>query len=747
MVDSQMKSQTSIISQLTLRWKRRILGMALISALISVVPIILIGGYFTISFTPLTITIGLILFVIFWFVFQVFPNSQQTISLIDHQFPAMENSSQLLDRPADTALEKIQLQKILEQTGQLRTLKFPLPWSMVAFTISLTLLSLVSFYVVDKFKRPIEQVQQHFQTVPSDTIQILSEADSLFPTQLEIWVSPPSYTGLEPYVSQRADMKAPEGSSITFSIQFSLPPDLVTGYWSGLADSFSKQSSSWTFQKKFEEGSIYQIQASKDTLNYLSPYHLIDIIHDKPPQIVISGIPQFQRFEWYEPVELRVKAAVTDDYGLSEVYLLATITEGSGESIRFREQRIEMAKSVSGNKIELQKVIKAIDFNMEPGNEFYFHIEAKDNKPSGGQITKSPTYFFAINDTLAIEFSLAGDLGADIMPDYFKSQLQLIIDTEKLLENKNQLSKKDFNFKSNELGYDQKQLRLRYGQFMGEEEDAGLEIAEEPEEAPAASEGPVNVLQDFGHDHDHENEAGQWMDRGTHPDHQQAEDDHQENPLEDYLHQHEDEETATFFTVSLKAKLRAALNEMWDAELYLRLFEPDKSLPYQYKALKLLKEIKNHARIYVKRVGFEPIEINEAETRLTRSPEDFSETIVEQPITEDPGFPGIEALILSISKITESNPALISGSVWETAGKEIAFLALEHPGKYFQELNAIQQLSQESIASIDYVRAARQLSVQLQKKILISNPRPGIYVLPGDELNLHFKNELIKSRQ
>jgi hypothetical protein len=62
---------------------------------------------------------------------------------------------------------------------------------------------------------------------------------------------------------------------------------------------------------------------------------------------------------------------------------------------------------------------------------------------------------------------------------------------------------------------------------------------------------------------------------------------------------------------------------MWDAELHLRMYEPEKSLPYQYKALALIQEIKNSARIYVHRIGFDPPPIKE-EVRLTGKIEDVT---------------------------------------------------------------------------------------------------------------------------
>ena len=56
---------------------------------------------------------------------------------------------------------------------------------------------------------------------------------------------------------------------------------------------------------------------------------------------------------------------------------------------------------------------------------------------------------------------------------------------------------------------------------------------------------------------------------------------------------------------------------MWDAELHLRMGEPQKALPYEYQALKLIKEVQQASRVYVERVGFEPPEIKVAEKRLS----------------------------------------------------------------------------------------------------------------------------------
>jgi hypothetical protein len=105
-----------------------------------------------------------------------------------------------------------------------------------------------------------------------------------------------------------------------------------------------------------------------------------------------------------------------------------------------------------------------------------------------------------IKDTVSYGPGVEGTLGVDLMPDYFRSQRQLIIDTEKLIANRGKIPQKEFNSTSNDLGFDQKALRLRYGQFMGDETEGPAEM--EIEEDHDHDEGEEDPLAAFTHDHD-----------------------------------------------------------------------------------------------------------------------------------------------------------------------------------------------------------------------------------------------------
>jgi hypothetical protein len=53
--------------------------------------------------------------------------------------------------------------------------------------------------------------------------------------------------------------------------------------------------------------------------------------------------------------------------------------------------------------------------------------------------------------------------------------------------------------------------------------------------------------------------------------------------LADYVHSHDDGEANTFYEQSTRSLLKSSLEQMWQSELHLRMYEPEKALPYEKK--------------------------------------------------------------------------------------------------------------------------------------------------------------------
>jgi hypothetical protein len=363
-------------------------------------------------------------------------------------------------------------------------------------------------------------------------------------------------------------------------------------------------------------------------------------------------------------------------------------------------------QKINGKLITAERVIDIKKLRLEPGDELYFYAEAFDNQQPTPNRSRTETFFITLLDTASQESVFDAGLGVDLMPEYFRSQRQIIMDTEKLLRNKKSITKKEFSFLSNELGYDQKVLRLKYGEFLGEEFESELAPSDEGIEAEVetvveeAKEGEDDMAEKFGHAHDKDNEHNLVEEKKPGHTHEEVKDpDAKENPLEAFVHAHDDEEEATFFLQSVRTKLKAALTEMWDAELYLRLYEPEKSLPFQYKALRLLKEVSNDSRIYVHKTGFDPPPIKE-EKRLTGDLAEIKNSKREADLSKELMYPEIRNAILAIDRTLESKKNVISDREKETlakAGQEITSLALQKPAQFLPALSLIKNIQENQV--------------------------------------------------
>lgn len=536
------------------------------------------------------------------------------------------------------------------------------------------------------------------------------------PKLTEQWVTIryPKYTNIPVKRVSKMDIKALEGSRLTWELKFDNKIDSVVMQGMGNDYAMRLTNESYLRTTTLTSSGFYNFKFEDLQGNsYASDLYAIEVFQDQAPTIKLQGLDQFTSYDFDENKQFSFKTNITDDFGIADAYIIATVSKGSGESVKFREEKLNFDNALrKGQKnASLSKKINLDNMSMEPGDELYFYVETRDFKTPKPNISRSETYFAVIKDTTSYEFSVEGNMGVDRMPDYFRSQRQLIIDTEKLIKNRKKLSKDDFNFTSNELGFDQKSLRLKYGAFMGEEsemaiaEEQNAEAAEHELEHDHDEEDP---LAGYRHDHDHENE------------HNLVEDESKkkevEKLLDEFTHNHDDPEKATLFEESLRTKLRKALNEMWDAELHLRLYKPENSLPYQYKALKYIQEIKNSARIYVHRIGFDSPPIKE-DKRLTGKLEKVKSYRKSEAIAEKELFPYMRAVVLKLEMFKANEEKFTDKDVdlFEKAGNELSILAIEYPSKY---LNTLQQLKR----LIDGSQRNKQTYIEIQKGLLMAIP-------------------------
>ena len=206
-------------------------------------------------------------------------------------------------------------------------------------------------------------------------------------------------------------------------------------------------------------------------------------------------------------------------------------------------------------------------------------------------------------------------LGVDLLPEYFRSQRQIIIDTEQLLEDEPNISRVEFNRRSENIGHDQNLLRKRYGEYLGMEDEM-----ESSAETDAISDGGGADLgeAEAADDHDHEGEEVNEMGLSS------AESEVAGIIPDEFFHDHGAAEMNTLFAESPRALLKQSLDNMWNAEMYLRIRRPQEALPYEYAALEYLKAVQQANRQYTRKAGYELPPIPEEEKRLTGTYDDFA---------------------------------------------------------------------------------------------------------------------------
>lgn len=673
-------------------------------------------------------------------------------SFLNRRYPELEESADLLIRDASELppLQQLQQHRVAEKFNALYPLvRIPhrLGRASLLFAACAAATLIMSF-VADDLVRG------------ESIISVREDADGdyqippLPPTveSLAISVSPPRYTQLRGYTTSEPALEIPEGSDVAWKINFTdsvAAPGLV--FSGGRSEMERISGKAYLFQKKFSEPDFYRITWQRGPETQSSDYYKIAIIRDAPPTISVIQLSQFTQLTVRDPLVIEVKCDLSDDYGLRESYIVATVSKGSGEAVKFREEKLLFGTSsaVRGKNAAVTRTVDLRKLGLEPGDELYFYVEAWDNKRPVANRSRTETFFVSLQDTTVQSLSVEGGLGVDLMPEYFRSQRQIIIDSEKLLREKRSIDRKEFNARSNELGYDQKVLRLKYGEFLGEEFSTSIGTGED---LPAGGEEHVEDGSDdadptarYGHVHDKDNEHNLVPERKReNHNHNETGVDAETDPTEAYTHVHDDPEEATFFTQSIRAKLKAALTVMWDAELHLRLFDPATSLPYQYTALRLLKEISNDSRIYVHRTGFDPPPLKE-EKRLTGDLTEIRTQRHEADESREIPFPAIRKALITIERKLAgpvTMPDLEEKQIISEAGQELAALALEQPGEYLHVLSQVNDLVQGTAPVAEIRLHLLSLRLAFWKALPGEAPLPGKTSRPGHPLDRLFIENL-----
>ncbi|KAA9354992.1 DUF4175 domain-containing protein [Larkinella humicola] len=576
-----------------------------------------------------------------WFTGLFQDKKPQAIGIMHRLVGDAEYSLPLLEKDELNIAEQLQLARLNERV---QTVRIPASrylsviFSKTGFYGLLVLLSVAVYYGYPLLQsNPVVQKQltKYIPVLAKDNRPVAPTFQSAL-----LQIQPPDYTGLPIKESSDLNAAAVSGSllkwQLTFSESATVSVRLVNSRGEEVA--FKKAGAAFEYRDKLVSSGIYALKGywktpvGKDSLIYQSDYYRLEAQPDLAPKIQPDSKEVYRFHFLKDDKNLRISARISDDFKVRQAFIVATVARGSGESVKFREVKFALPQT-NFKEAQLTKIIDLKALNFAPGDELYYYWAAIDNKEPEANFAKSDTYFVVYKDTARVEEAELATMAVNIMPEYFRSQRQIIIDTEKLIAKRKKLAAKDFKSTSNEIGFDQKVLRLRYGQYLGEEFENSIGGHD------LVAEG--NVLEGFIHKHDTEEEKNapkpfafklaekaEEQQKKDLPapdahghDHDNQGKSNNEDPvaalMEQYIHAHDDAETNTFYEQSTRSLLKMALEQMWQSELHLRLYEPEKALPFENKALVYLKAAQHKARTFVKKSGYDPPPIKEKETRLT----------------------------------------------------------------------------------------------------------------------------------
>ncbi|MBS9523865.1 hypothetical protein KI659_07540 [Litoribacter alkaliphilus] len=554
------------------------------------------------------------------YVFGAFAAQRESaLAILHRNIDQMEYSLDLLSKNQLTIAEQLQLERLNQKVGNTT---IPSVWKQNLIPFLGLLVFAVGIYFLSSYLPQHQITEENQPLISSSSPADRNERPALQLEKTSIHITPPPYTGLKPTKQREMDLSVMAGSQVEWNLDFNWTDDLQVDLVNQAGErlSFSSKDGSFSLREKALSSGIYSIQVFQGEEEHLrTPFHKIEVIQDKAPVIEPKQKEVYTYHSIRDEQRTTLSAKVSDDFLVTEVYLVATLARGSGENVKFRETRIPFEKT-HFKSAQMERTLDFKALNFRPGDELYYYWAARDNRQPEANTARSETFFIKYRDTTAMSEAELTTMAVQVLPEYFRSQRQIIIDTEKLIAERGKKAEKAFNSTSNEIGYDQKLLRMRYGQYLGEEFESSAGGGD-----PMAD-GDGDLLEGFMHKHDqegeHEPDHGHSHDHGHGHEHEETNSQSKDdgglgNLLENFIHAHEDDEMNTFYEESTRGILKAALENMWQSELHLRMFEPEKALPYQNKALELLKSVQQKSRVYVRRTGFDPPPIKEAEKRLS----------------------------------------------------------------------------------------------------------------------------------
>ncbi|HVT33514.1 MAG TPA: DUF4175 family protein [Rhodanobacteraceae bacterium] len=426
--------------------------------------------------------------------------------------------------------------------------------------------------------------------------------------RIRLDVAPPRYTQLAPRRESELEAQVPEGSRVGWRLHFApMPSAAALAFHDGSRVELARDGGDWIGERTLAASTLYRIVLDGAPPLEDDRLRRLDVVADRAPdvRVIEPGKTLTLLADGQRTWDLAFEAG--DDYGIAAASLTITLAQGTGENIAFKEETLALAgdeldPASPGRRERYRHTLDLGTLGIARGDDVIVRLAVSDNREPKPNTTKSASFILrwppeSSSDSVGME-----GLVEKAMPAYFRSQRQIIIDTEKLVAEQPALAENALLARSDGIGVDQKILRLRYGQFLGEESETRSDGAPPGEDRKRATNdadaGRADALTRREEEHRHFIDAEKFGDAGA--------------VTAEYGHTHDVAEAATLLDPETKSILKSALDAMWEAELHLRQGHPSEALPHENTALAYIKQVQQSSRIYLARVGLELPAVDEA---------------------------------------------------------------------------------------------------------------------------------------
>jgi hypothetical protein len=132
---------------------------------------------------------------------------------------------------------------------------------------------------------------------------------------------------------------------------------------------------------------------------------------------------------------------------------------------------------------------------------------------------------------------------------------------------------------------------------------------------------------------------------------------------------------------------------MWNAELRLRTFKPQEALPYEYKALRLLKDLQQKSRAYVGKTSVKTTPLK-PEKRLTGELDKIILPVLQRNYTQGASADRLPQALAILELLKSGAPVSDPGTIniLREAARQMSARATASPAQYLSSLQAMRSV-------------------------------------------------------